>query len=76
MTQETQPDESQIYDTLLQAIKIPSVACKLYQAFNSHDELVAFIESITDASGPYQEFDGHPIVAAARQVLAKARGEA
>lgn len=38
-------------------------------------DMFAFIESITDAAGPYKDLDGHPIVAAAYALAAKARGE-
>lgn len=39
-------------------------------------DLLAFVESITDASGPYAYLNSTPIVADAYRLAAKARGEA
>ena len=37
--------------------------------------MLAFIESITDASGPYQDLNGHRIIADAYTIASKAKGE-
>ena len=41
----------------------------------ANHELVAFIERITDATGPYQDLNGHPIVRDAYAALTAARGK-
>lgn len=52
-------------------IKIDVLRWDCEEAADEIEKMKKFIESISEASGPYPDLDGHRIVADARAVLAK-----
>lgn len=60
----------------MNGIDADHLANEMAKRWNCHEELLAFVESITDAGGPYKYLDGSEIVAHAYRVASKARGGA